>query len=276
MNNGMDADELAETIKLPPHLAGHPWLQPFYGTVAWSVRSVYDGYLGWFDGNSSTLFPTPKQKRAQRLVSLSGGAETVLVSAQQSLDDGDPQWAAELADLILQSRDGNPQQAKQLKAQALRQLAAETANPNARNWYLTDALDLENRITIDVSGITPERAEFAKSFPIEGILKTMAMNLNPLASVGVNQRVVFVFPDQDKRFEMHIRNQIAVVTQLTAPAQANIEKAIEVTVNTGDWIDLVTGQKSFPLALANGTISVAGGLSDTGELFGFLKLFQAE
>jgi alkyl sulfatase BDS1-like metallo-beta-lactamase superfamily hydrolase len=275
MNNGMDADELAETIVLPPRLANHPWLQPFYGTVAWSVRSVYDGYLGWFDGNSTTLFPTPKQTRAQRLVTMSGGHEAVLATAQQSLDSADPQWAAELADLILQSRDGNTQEAKQLKAQALRQLAAATPNPNARNWYLTDALHLEDKISIDVSEITPERAEFAKSFPIEGILKTMAVSLDPVASVGVNQRVVFVFPDQDKRFDIHIRNQIAVVTQLTEQTQANIEQATEVTVNASDWIDLVTGQKSFPLALANGTISVAGGLSDTGELLGFLKLFQA-
>lgn len=276
MNKGMDADELAETITLPPHLANHPWLQPFYGTVAWSVRSVYDGYLGWFDGNSTTLFPTPKQTRAQRLVSMSGGAEVVLASAQQSLDSGDAQWAAELADLILHSRDGNTQAAQQIKAHALRQLAAATPNPSARNWYLTDALDLENKISIDVSEITPERAEFAKSFPIEGILKTMAVSLDPEASVGVNQRVVFVFPDQDKRFEIHIRNQIAVITQLSAQAQSNNEKATEVTVNASDWIDLVTGQKSFPLALANGTISVAGGLSDTGELLGFLKLFQAK
>ena len=88
--------------------------------------------------------------------------------------------------------------------------------------------------------------------------------------------MVFVFPDQDKRFEIHIRNQIAVVTQLTAQTQANNEEATEVTVNASDWIDLVTGQKSFPLALANGTISVAGGLADTGELLSFLKLFQAK
>jgi len=280
MNQGLDADELAETISLPPHLASHPWLQPFYGTVPWSVRSVYDGYLGWFDGNSTTLFPTAKKQRAQRLVALSGGAESVLKAAQQSLDAGDPQWAAELADLLLQAESVNVGAAKQLKALALRELAGATPNPNARNWYLTDALALEGKITIDVYGVnaevTPEQAEFVKSFPIEGILNSMAVNLNPVASAGVDQRVIFEFPDQDKRFQIHVRNQVAVVRKLAADTGLAGKGEVVVSVNASDWVDLVTGQKGFPLALANGTISVEGGLADTGELLSFLALFRAD
>ncbi|HEY7776534.1 MAG TPA: alkyl sulfatase dimerization domain-containing protein, partial [Kineobactrum sp.] len=81
MNRGHDALTLAETVKLPPSLAAHPWLQPFYGTVAWSVRSIYSGYLGWYDGNSSTLFPTPVPERAQRLVALAGGMDNIISDA---------------------------------------------------------------------------------------------------------------------------------------------------------------------------------------------------
>jgi len=280
MNQGLDAQELAETIKLPPHLASHPWLQPFYGTVPWSVRSVYDGYLGWFDGNSTTLFPTAKRERAQRLVTLSGGAESLLAEVQHSLDSGDPQWAAELADLLLQAGSKNIDQAGQLKALALRELASATPNPNARNWYLTDALELEGKIEVDVTGknteVSPEQAEFVKSFPIEGILKSMTVNLDPVASAGVDQVVVFVFPDQNKRFQIHVRNQVAVVRQLVQGSEQMASGAVVVSVDASDWVDLVTGQKGFPLALANGTISVEGGLSDTGELLSFLKLFQAD
>ncbi len=276
MNRGLDAQELAETIKLPPHLAKHPWLQPFYGTVPWSVRSVYDGYLGWFDGNSATLFPTPRRERARRLVQLSGGAQSLLASAQQSLDSGDAQWAAELADLLRQAQSDTAEAAGLLKAQALRELASVTPNPNARNWYLTDALTLEGKIKIDVSEVTPERAEFAKGFPIEGILKSMAVSLDPKASAGVDQRIVFVFPDQEKRFEIHVRNQVAVVKPVLQQADQDLDGAVEVVVNASDWVELVTGQKSFALSLVNGTISVAGGLSDKGELLSFLTLFKTD
>ncbi|HPU00780.1 MAG TPA: alkyl sulfatase dimerization domain-containing protein [Bacillota bacterium] len=44
-------------IKLPPHLAACPELREIYGKISWSVRCIYDGYLGWFDGNVTSLDP---------------------------------------------------------------------------------------------------------------------------------------------------------------------------------------------------------------------------
>ncbi|MEM6931311.1 MAG: MBL fold metallo-hydrolase, partial [Myxococcota bacterium] len=55
MNAGRSRDELAATIRLPAHLAAHPWLQEHYGMVPHAVRAVVDGYLGWFDGDASDL-----------------------------------------------------------------------------------------------------------------------------------------------------------------------------------------------------------------------------
>lgn len=183
MNLGHDALTLADTIQLPPSLAAHPWLQPFYGTVAWSVRSIYSGYLGWYDGNSSTLFPTPAAERSRRLVELAGGIDNVVSEAATVLAT-DPQWAAELADLALAAASGPLPAATELKATALRTLASDTANPNARNWYLTDALELEGQIAVAPAPLSDERVEFAKAFPIEGIIKTMAVNLDPARSAG--------------------------------------------------------------------------------------------
>lgn len=40
--------EIAEVVRLPPHLADHPYLVEYYGTVEWSVKAVYHGYMGWF------------------------------------------------------------------------------------------------------------------------------------------------------------------------------------------------------------------------------------
>ena len=51
MNQGMTMDETAETVKLPEKWAKLSYLGEFYGTVAWSVRGIYAGYVGWFDGN---------------------------------------------------------------------------------------------------------------------------------------------------------------------------------------------------------------------------------
>ena len=48
MNKGLAPREIAARVKLPPHLATHPYLIEYYGTVEWSVKAVYHGYLGWF------------------------------------------------------------------------------------------------------------------------------------------------------------------------------------------------------------------------------------
>ena len=60
MNKGLYPDEIAHKIQLPPHLADHPFLQEFYGTVEWSVKAVFSHYMGWFSGKASELHPLGK------------------------------------------------------------------------------------------------------------------------------------------------------------------------------------------------------------------------
>ena len=53
MNKGMHPEEIIENIELPQAIASSPYLQEFYGTVRWSVKSIFNGYLGWVSGNIS-------------------------------------------------------------------------------------------------------------------------------------------------------------------------------------------------------------------------------
>ena len=55
MNQGMTESETVEAVKLPEKYKISPYLGEFYGTIEWSIRSVYHGYFGWFDGNASNL-----------------------------------------------------------------------------------------------------------------------------------------------------------------------------------------------------------------------------
>ncbi|MGB5193669.1 MAG: alkyl sulfatase dimerization domain-containing protein, partial [Polyangiales bacterium] len=75
INRGLTPDELVELVKLPPHLAGHPYLQEYYGRVDWSVREIFEGNLGWFDGDAAGLEPVGPDERAAGMAELAGGAE---------------------------------------------------------------------------------------------------------------------------------------------------------------------------------------------------------
>ena len=54
-------------------MARQPYLHEYYGTVEWSVRAIFDGYLGWFGGNATDLFPLAQAERAKHFSNLVGG-----------------------------------------------------------------------------------------------------------------------------------------------------------------------------------------------------------
>jgi alkyl sulfatase BDS1-like metallo-beta-lactamase superfamily hydrolase len=141
MNQGMTMEEVVEAVKLPEKWANLPYLGEFYGTVAWSVRGIYTGYVGWFDGNPTNLNPLPIRTRAEKLITLMGGSENVFSAIGQALKENDAQWAIELADLLL-AKDNTNKQAKEYKAQGLISLGYQETSANGRHYYLAYAKEL--------------------------------------------------------------------------------------------------------------------------------------
>ena len=140
MNKGMTPDQLVETVKLPPELAELDYLREYYGNVEWGVRAIFSGYLGWFDGNPSNLFPLSPQEEARRVADLAGGADALLARARALLAE-DPQWAAQLCDHLLALNPADPA-AMLLKADALDALARHLLTATGRNYYMTVARQL--------------------------------------------------------------------------------------------------------------------------------------
>ena len=145
MNQGLTPEQLVERVQLPAHLKDVPQLQEFYGQVSWSVRSIFSGYLGWFDGNPTNLGSLPVKARAEKQLALAGGAERVLAAAAKALESEDEQWAAELCDMLLNADQLIPE-AKALKAKALSILARLEVNACARHYYLCCAKELEKPV----------------------------------------------------------------------------------------------------------------------------------
>lgn len=141
---GMTPEELVQQINLPEELAQHPYLQEFYGTVAWSIRGIYCQNAGWFDGNPTNIWPLPAKERAEKLVALSGGSAKMLENAEAALAGGEFQWAAEQADYLLDLEPGN-RAAMTVKVKALRELGERQMNATARNYYLSVANTLKAR-----------------------------------------------------------------------------------------------------------------------------------
>ena len=141
MNRGMGIEATVAQVRLPEHYARLPYLQEFYGTVAWSVRSIYTGYFGWFDGNPTNLNPLPPLERATKTIALMGGPEAVARAMSSALDTGDTQWALELADLLL-TIDPEDTTIRRAKARGLMALAPQETSANGRHYSIACAREL--------------------------------------------------------------------------------------------------------------------------------------
>ena len=104
MNAGKDVYTLMQEIRLPESYS----LSQVFGKVSWSVRGIYDGYAGWFDGNPSTMYEEPPSSVYPDLVKLAGGPDRVTQLALEKLQAGKPVETLHLTDVVLASDPQNP------------------------------------------------------------------------------------------------------------------------------------------------------------------------
>ena len=104
INVGKTPDELVETIDLPEKWKKIPYLQEYYGTIAWSIRGIYAGYVGWFDGNPTHIGSMPLKKRAEKIIDLLGSAQLISKEIKKALSEGEMQWVLELCDILLDAQ----------------------------------------------------------------------------------------------------------------------------------------------------------------------------
>ena len=262
MNLGYTIDEIVEQVHLPNALAQSPYLQEFYGRVDWSVKSIFTGYMGFFDGNPATLIPSIGKEKAENMASLAGGKSELLNRAQHAFDDGNYQWSLELTDHLL-LLDVDQEQAKKIRLQCLIKLGQNHTNPNARHYYLTCAKELQG-LKMKGSKVT---GEMARNLPIEAIFANLAVNLIPEKSERVDQLMTVKFTENDEYWSVYVRNGVAEIQNFELP---NASISVHTTAN--DWKELITGVKGGLKSLASGAVSIEeGSVLDFNEFMGMFK-----
>ena len=131
-------------IALPEKYNNLDYLRPYYGHPEWAIRAIFSGYLGWFDGNATNLFPFSDKQEAQRIARMAGGKNALGELIVDAIKEKDYQWAARLCDYLLALEPKN-MVAMLHKADALAALAEARLTATARNYYLSSAVELRKK-----------------------------------------------------------------------------------------------------------------------------------
>lgn len=262
MNKGLTPDELVKVVKLPTYLAKKPYLREFYGTVEWSIRNIFCGYLGWFNGNGTNLFPLSLWEEAKRFAHLAGGEAALLIKTQEAFIEGDYQWVLELTDHLLMLPNYH-KEAMYMKSRALWTLGLRQGNAPARNYYLTQALEVSGNLTIHP--LEADESIFV-SLEIITILKLMAINLNAEKSSNVYMAAKFDFTDLTGIYSVNVRRSVAII----APY---ILDEIDFTVICSSilWKEIIGGFIKPRQALLSGDLKVDGSIV---QFYKFFNLFN--
>jgi len=267
INAGLTPDELAEQIRLPPHLAEAPYLQPFYGNVSWSVRSMFTGNLGWFDGDAATLQPLTRKEQARLIARLAGGEKELVRHVNELLEKKEFQAALELTGHLIQLNPGHAQ-AKDMRIKALSALGEREENPNARHYYLTEALEIRDGF-VSLSKAKPSPGAL-KDIPLGSFFELMAVNLDPKASAEVNQTVGMIFSDTQEAFTIQVRHGVAEIRPRLLQDLDRLNLDLMVRADSKLWKEMLA-------KIRNPLVTLAGFKYKKGNAiaFGkFLKLFE--
>ena len=266
MNKGYTGPEIADTIQLPPSLAKAWYNRGYYGSVKHDSRAVYQRYMGFYDGNPSTLDPLPPEPAAKKYVHYMGGPAAVLQKAKADFEKGEYRWVAEAVKQVVFADPAN-QDAKNLLADTYEQLGYQAESGPWRSIYLMGAYELRNGVpkapAVDLTGPDTIRA-----MPPDELFSYWAVRLDGPRAAGRSMRLGFNVADIGKQYTLSVRNG-ALTTQDRAAVRPDAQLTLDKAVL--DRIQL--GQTTVDKAIADGDIQVQGDKGKVTDFFALLDVY---
>ena len=245
--SGMDARQSAENVYMPIHLRKG---REMYGQLESHVKQVYNGRVGWMGNDVYDINPLAVKEEAMRTVSLMGGPHKVSQAASKAVEKGGFEnwsWALKLTSLLMQL-DPNDADARKIRADAARAMGQRTASANARGFYISEALAMENKLKLGDQPVTLEMARLLLGTP--GVEKLMEASLEDSFQYlrymvdprkAENMRLIFTVAIKDApgMRQLELRNGVIIVTD------ADQKSAAHIDVSRRAWSEFIAGQRSF-------------------------------
>jgi alkyl sulfatase BDS1-like metallo-beta-lactamase superfamily hydrolase len=235
LNHGATGTEIAEDLQLPPALESAWHARGYYGSVSHNVKAIYQRYMGWFDGNPTSLWPHPPQAVATRYVEVIGGQQAVLDKAKAYAQAGDLRFAAELLKhaVFAQPDDST---AKEALAEVYERLGYGAENATWRGFYLSGALELRHGVKPPAVGDLG--AGMASALTVEQLFDTLAIRVDGPRATAESLVIDWYFTDTDTTVRLALSNGALIQTENpTIPANADLT----LTLTKASLLGLLAG-----------------------------------
>jgi alkyl sulfatase BDS1-like metallo-beta-lactamase superfamily hydrolase len=149
MNEGKKPDEIEHLVKVSDKY-NVPWnYYDHYNYQNSFPKAIYQNYLGHYNGDPYTLLINKESNPHERRCYFIEDVPKSFKKVDSLVKNNQKAFASELLTYILECphvTHVEREKAKKIKAELYMQLADEQTSSNLRNWLITDALLLENKI----------------------------------------------------------------------------------------------------------------------------------
>lgn len=259
-NQGSTMTEIGEAIVLPASLGQEFYNRGYYGSVNHNVKSIYQMYLGWFDGNPANLHKHPPVEAAKRYVAAMGGEERVLELGQEAFDRGDYRWVAELVNHVVFANPDN-QAARFLQADALEQLGYQAENGTWRGFYLMGAKELREGISKEeaISSVSPD---IVRAMTIPMFLDYLAIRIDGEKAAQRDLKLNLAFTNPNEKYLVELENGVLLYT----PNAESSDADATITLSRRTWDQIQLKELSLEEAIQQGDVKTQGNANALAQL----------
>jgi len=266
---GLGPDDLRHAVKLPKYLDDAPINLQSYGEVSTYPPAIFYQTVGWYDNDAANLKPLAPADEARRLVPLMGGREKVLAAAKTALDKKEYAWAAKLANQVYLI-DTQDKEARQLKADALRQMAYVSTGANDRAHLMSQALSLEGKVQI--ARLIPPPPESVIATPVK-FVDYFRVRIDPVKSDQTDKFIRFEFADGSKA-GLHVRR--AVAEFVPDPDRYQRKPDVTLAMSGQTWVKLYLSTAMPEDLIKKGEIKVKGNATEAALLINLFDRYRPE
>ena len=267
MNHGYKADEIAEELQFPKNLQQEWSVRGYYGTLSHNSKSIYQRYIGWYDGNAANLNPHPPVERAKRTVEYMGGSAAAIAKAREDYARADYRWVADVMSQVVFAEPDNAE-ARTLAADAYEQLGYQAESATWRNSYLLGARELRSG-TPEAKSRAPVSPDLVNALTVPLFFDYLGVRLNGPKAEGIRMVINWTLSNGAEKYALNLENSALTYLENQHAEDAAATVSLERSVLS----QLLMDRLSLDEAIAKGLLVVDGDTSSVEQLFSLLDDF---